>query len=529
MALTPYLIQLGNTIYGYHSDDGNGGPYEWNGNQYAFVNITSLPAEQFIRAAIYKTTDQQNWTEQDSANSPAVNKNGAWSIFYPKAGGSIIYVGYFVQASGSTGAASPLALKSFDMSTDTWTTLATGGPNAAANSGIETQILVSRQTTGQFVFQYVGPSFQAFTATWSSGGGWSAGTQIGTGFPAPGVWSFPILQAIDAADKVYMLWYSYDNIGGQGNRLYCNTFTSGGSLSGKTLILVLTPNQWDPGGWDTVTGWNLQGKYITSANRIAWVLPFIINPNAVIRLLDLDCSTGIFTFSDIVSDGATGAGLWTDFDMNSGETEFSAMYCNGNDVTGPSQVIQVKSTVWLPSWGSPTTWYDQSVTPPVPVPPQLGTDSLAVRYLSGGINALIGMDSTQDSLSLYQAQFAAVGSSGISIACPIGGSTATVGVLYTSAAPVVTSGTPPYIFSLVSGPPWMMINAATGAVSGIPSATGSVTFTEKVTDSLGATATVSGPCGPITVTAGPDVCEQVPATGPETLVLYNEPLEQQGT
>ncbi len=120
------------------------------------------------------------------------------------------------------------------------------------------------------------------------------------------------------------------------------------------------------------------------------------------------------------------------------------------------------------------------------------------------------------------------GASLISIACPVAPTTATVGVFYQSNPPIVLADNPPDTFVLLSGPLWMTINSLTGAVSGIPTATGTVTYTIQVTDSLGFTATVVAPC-PLSVSAGPPVCVQVPATGPETLVLYNEPLEQQGT
>ncbi len=119
----------------------------------------------------------------------------------------------------------------------------------------------------------------------------------------------------------------------------------------------------------------------------------------------------------------------------------------------------------------------------------------------------------------------------ITIACPVAPLTAQVGVPYASDAPVVSGDTPPDTFVLLTAPLWMTINALTGVVSGTPTAEGLVTYTIQVTDSLGNIAVVSAPC-PLTVSnpiPPPPVCEQVPATGPETLVLYNEPLEQQGT
>ncbi len=119
----------------------------------------------------------------------------------------------------------------------------------------------------------------------------------------------------------------------------------------------------------------------------------------------------------------------------------------------------------------------------------------------------------------------------ISILCPVAPLVAYVGVPYVSSAPVVTGDTPPDHFDLSGAPAWMSIDPLTGIVSGIPTVTGNITYTITVTDSLGNMASVAAPC-PLTVSnpiPPPPVCIQVPATGPETLVLYNEPLEQQGT
>ncbi len=71
------------------------------------------------------------------------------------------------------------------------------------------------------------------------------------------------------------------------------------------------------------------------------------------------------------------------------------------------------------------------------------------------------------------------------IVCPTGSGTGTVGVLFTSNAPVVTDGTPPFTFVLLSGPPWMSINAATGVVSGIPPINGTFDYVIQITDSFG--------------------------------------------
>lgn len=90
----------------------------------------------------------------------------------------------------------------------------------------------------------------------------------------------------------------------------------------------------------------------------------------------------------------------------------------------------------------------------------------------------------------------------VAIACPLGSGVAVVGVLFTSAAPVVTGDTPPDTFALLSGPAWMGIDPATGIVSGVPTATGTFSYVIQVTDSLGSIATTAPGCS-VTVSGSP--------------------------
>ena len=76
----------------------------------------------------------------------------------------------------------------------------------------------------------------------------------------------------------------------------------------------------------------------------------------------------------------------------------------------------------------------------------------------------------------------------------------TVGTAYSTTLQA-TGGTAPYTFSVTSGalPTGLMLNAATGVISGTPSAAGSFTFTAQAKDSTGTTASASFS---VTITAG---------------------------
>lgn len=89
-----------------------------------------------------------------------------------------------------------------------------------------------------------------------------------------------------------------------------------------------------------------------------------------------------------------------------------------------------------------------------------------------------------------------------SLACPVGGGSATVGTFY-SAALVPSAGTAPYGPYAITGgslPPGVTLSASTGFLSGTPTTAGTWGYTARVTDSLGATATSN--CS-ITVVASP--------------------------
>ncbi len=66
------------------------------------------------------------------------------------------------------------------------------------------------------------------------------------------------------------------------------------------------------------------------------------------------------------------------------------------------------------------------------------------------------------------------------------------GSAYSSAFTAIR-GTPPYTFSIIAGslPPGLALNAATGALTGVPTLPGTYNFTGRVTDSSGATASAA--------------------------------------
>ena len=114
----------------------------------------------------------------------------------------------------------------------------------------------------------------------------------------------------------------------------------------------------------------------------------------------------------------------------------------------------------------------------------------------------------------------------ITLACAA--STAQVGVPYSSAL-VVSGGTAPYTFSIVSGslPPGLKLNTSTGAITGTPTTAGTFIFTAKVKDSTGTSAGTTTTSCSIIVSSSPVTLACAASTG-QVGVPYSSALVATG-
>lgn len=417
-ATTPYLVQLGDVKAAGIALDGNGGPYQRGTDAFAAVTTIDLVASGSQSISIYQSTDSQNWTEQDLANAPSSANNNApfASSFYPKAGGDTLYV-----ADNDPPNPIPLVgvlnLHSFSMATAKWTLIAGGGPSAD-NFLTNPQFLLVRRSTGEFILAYMardgGGKRQVYYVSYN--GGWGAPVLVSSGY-ANGDSAHPALIGIDAADRVYILWYSFDSGTSATGNLY-GTILTGGVLSGASLIISqATINQyWEPQKFNFAVGWNTQGKYVTRLNQVAWALPFWNvggNPGIVPTLVIADCATGTFSTATVhsysLADSNEQDQFWIDFAPNAAETILRTAWTRNTPGDGNLAVYSDSTTTLAgPSWGAPATYYNEATNPPVPAQAANGTNSISARFLTGGFSALIGLFSFQNGGSFQQAQFGLV-------------------------------------------------------------------------------------------------------------------------
>lgn len=97
------------------------GPYSYNGNLYVALESNPPGSGDYIH--VYKSSDDgQTWSEQDSSNKKNYEVRALNTNFDTFRSGSKLYITY-IPFSGTQ-----LSIAEFDMSTDTWGTVITGGP-----------------------------------------------------------------------------------------------------------------------------------------------------------------------------------------------------------------------------------------------------------------------------------------------------------------------------------------------------------------------------------------------------------------
>ncbi len=457
--------------------------------------------------SVFKLAVYKNGTQQDSGNKPTIRTFLAppgfgtqpyCSGFDAIQIGTILYI--FYCKNGTTNTDSVMSYITFDMATDLFGTpnistlapvlISVADPQNQFSSSIPTFYVVYDSNLGKFTIVasnagadgYCRPAFATYTlgtdtwgTVWTTLGSDNSVEQHQGSFSG----------CVDCRGAVDVVIVSRNFSGGVHNIFYFQTIYPDGSVSavqsigvnlaqtsvsinepetwilctGAELILLYGSNDNGLGFWTQLncaratvpvtntlpSSWTLQVVRPVSSLRYLAYVPFFISGElyAVESLYDNFVSDGVLTGSHY--NGTT----WD------------------NDITFSPAITLVLADGDQPGI-NPIITYDLSV-------PATTAGELVASY------------QRLNSLRANRSPVCEVAA--ISIVCPVAPLTATVGTLYTSDAPIVIGGIPPYTFTLDSGPIWMGIDGATGVVSGVPDAAGTFTYVIRVTDSLGNTAT----------------------------------------
>ncbi len=500
--------------------------------------------------AVFKLAVYKNGAQQDAANKPTIRNFHAplgfgtqpyCSGFDATQVGTLLYIFYCID--GTTDTDSVMAFITFDMGTNLF-----GTPNVSTLAPILTSVadpenqfanpapnfyVAFDSNLGKFTIVaanagvaggFCRPAFATYllgTNTWDTL--WTALGSDATVAQHQGSFS----GCVDCRGAVNLVIVSRDFSGPISNIFYFQTVYSNGTISAVQSLGVTvsqaSANIAEPDSWILCTGAEFIILYGSDDNGVGfWRQMNCLRATApVTNTLPASWATQIVRPSTRLRYFA-----WVPFfisgELYAVESLYDNFFADGN-LTGShyngatwDNDITFSPAVLLTLSNGPTNGVDAIITYLLDVPVTTGGNPIATSQRLNSIR-----DSRSPVCSVAT----------IAILCPVAPLVAYVGVPYVSSAPVVTGDTPPDHFDLSGAPAWMSIDPLTGVVSGIPMVEGAVTYTITVTDSLGHIAVVAAPC-PLTVSnpiPPPPVCIQVPATAPETLVLYNEPLEQQGT
>jgi hypothetical protein len=378
-----------------------------------------------VAAGVWKSTTGSAWTEQDAANHPSAGPPG-WkpeSCTFNSATG-IISILLFDNTN----------FKFFVATFDTGTNLY-GALSSESSATTAAGFAALYQQSGGTL---VAPTNSIVSAADKlreldlTGGVWSGPNQLGN-IASPTVYGV----VVDSSDRG-QLFYA-DNV----FNLYYAQISAGLVLG--TPILVANGANWD--------GNDIDQRIWNSKIVIAYTNQNILN-------VAIGSPLSGPTFTNYVIDTVGGAGTLAFPTLAQDKDGNLVVFVAYTDYSGdPSSDID-QLLMWtfdgVSSWGSPVLFYDEVANPPANSVAQLHQfihTGAAYQFASGVWVFSTALEvQPGGSGPIYCAGFALVSSTSppvLTIACPIGGSTATIGVPY-SAQIVVTGGTPPDTFSIIS-------------------------------------------------------------------------------
>jgi hypothetical protein len=351
---TAYVIDSSGAFYGQPFFDSNWqGPIVFAGRVYYCMEHDTTSGGGQAYVGVYRSDQAYpgaitSFTAQDTASAPRISRA---NVFYPKTGGSLIYISVYNVAGGGTG---QLALYTFDMNTNTYASIATGGPIPQQGAH-----RVCHRANGDWVIAYDvfgGGARDVYWTKWNAG--WSAGVLVSTERGA-GQDAFTVQVGVNGTDDVIIYREIFDN----GTNRYNYTYSVLSTAGALTAVRTLLSNQ----RRDLNQGVSGGPYYITSNDT--WMFPFCAFNSFTDDNVNIAKSTpSANPTSDSIETVAT-ADNTVDLPgarvtMNPSET---TAYCEWN-IPDQNQLAYATQAVGGTTWSGATILFDSDTDPLVPSP-----------------------------------------------------------------------------------------------------------------------------------------------------------------
>ncbi len=491
---TPHIIESTNTNVGQPIPQ-NWGPV-FSGSSIFCVCDDFTQGSGTSKLGVFESTDGGvTWSSPlDSSNAPTYQ----FAFCYYSGSGNTLRFAYSPHANGN------LSIVTFDISTRLWGTPNTGGPSVHidATGGVNTSgqwqpLIMTCLSSGDSVIEYQEEpaSTTSIHVVQVTAGVWGTPSLVQSVSSANGM---RILNhALDASDRVHMMRV----LSVSSNTVIYENIWDAGVLGADRNVFQHAGNQ--PQGLVFGPGRYLSGTDTILFPTLAFVGGFSPSGDVFTAFRGTPSNAPVYAGETINADHFDSEFLgWPRLAFGS---ESDIFYCWGNTISGPTGQLyysrQQDGVTWQPEvviWDEAT----DPLTPPSPVPAETSIFGVTAK-MSGSTTLGLGLLSgffqnvTSGAICAVQYYLEKDFVAAISIACPVDGGTAQVGVPY-DAFLVVTGGTPPYTFSIASGslPPGLTLDTSTGEISGTPTLAGTYDYTAQVMDSSSPalTATTSPGC-----------------------------------
>lgn len=360
---TPNLVELQGTTgfvgvsYGDFTCNQNLGPF-LNGSTIYVSYMRVNPSTFHTWLTVASSMDGVNFSALDHAHAPEICRfviNGPAAAPCQDNTNPVIWISYATAV--SFGSATSLALISFDMGTNLYGSVLSGGPSLGTSYNLVLWAMVML-SNGDLAILYSasggnGGASDLKVVTCTQAGTWGTPVTVVAYTGSRGV--LGLSMAADSAGNAWILYYRAGTGGGGGEFHSCKF--DGSSISSDTLQHTATSS--GTGGVVATSG---TGRYIAGTDTV--VMPFMAdNLGTAILRIDSASTSPAYTVEAVGSYNSNYQSLSFYTDVSA--TNYFLAY---EDYSTTEQAYTWTRAASGGSWTGPSTFWDYDVDPPLPAP-----------------------------------------------------------------------------------------------------------------------------------------------------------------